>query len=547
MEQTVLQRKVNYIAPKIKTETDAENSYRQIRVAAYCRVSTQMEEQLNSYEVQVKHYTDKINSEPKWSFAGIYADKGISGTSAKKRDEFMKMIRACKRHKIDMIITKSISRFSRNTLDCLKYIRILKELNVDVYFEEQGLHSKDAGAEFYITIYGSIAQSEAENISANVKWGKQQSAKEGKVSFSYNSFLGYKKGADGKPEIVEDEAKVVREIFDKYLEGESVRTIAKYLTANQIATPTGKEVWHYGTVKSILSNEKYKGDALINKTYVVDCISKKVKRNNGERAQYYVENNHPAIISPEKFNRVQEEMARRTSKEKVKQIGTKTELGKYSSKYALSELLICGECHTPYRRCTWTTTDGKKKIMWRCINRLDYGKKYCHHSPSVEESVLQNAIVQAVQNNIGKCSEVLEKLKQHIKMGLSGEQTEDKTIDIQIEIARLDKEYVDLLNQITADIENAEALESQLEEIIIKKHSLQNELQIYENSNSKQANTKTRLDEIFQIIEGLKNHPMEFNDVIIRQIIDCIIVESKEKIKVVFVGGYEVEQRLCSD
>ena len=547
MEQTGLQRKVNYIAPKIKTETDAENSYRQIRVAAYCRVSTQMEEQLNSYEVQVKHYTDKINSEPKWSFAGIYADKGISGTSAKKRDEFMKMIRACKRHKIDMIITKSISRFSRNTLDCLKYIRILKELNVDVYFEEQGLHSKDAGAEFYITIYGSIAQSEAENISANVKWGKQQSAKEGKVSFSYNSFLGYKKGADGKPEIVEDEAKVVREIFDKYLEGESVRTIAKYLTANQIATPTGKEVWHYGTVKSILSNEKYKGDALINKTYVVDCISKKVKRNNGERAQYYVENNHPAIISPEKFNRVQEEMARRTSKKKVKQIGTKTELGKYSSKYALSELLICGECHTPYRRCTWTTTDGKKKIMWRCINRLDYGKKYCHHSPSVEESVLQNAIVQAVQNNIGKCSEVLEKLKQHIKMGLSGEQTEDKTIDIQIEIARLDKEYVDLLNQITADIENAEALESQLEEIIIKKHSLQNELQIYENSNSKQANTKTRLDEIFQIIEGLKNHPMEFNDVIIRQIIDCIIVESKEKIKVVFVGGYEVEQRLCSD
>lgn len=547
MEQTVLQRKVNYIAPKIKTETDAENSYRQIRVAAYCRVSTQMEEQLNSYEVQVKHYTDKINSEPKWSFAGIYADKGISGTSAKKRDEFMKMIRACKRHKIDMIITKSISRFSRNTLDCLKYIRILKELNVDVYFEEQGLHSKDAGAEFYITIYGSIAQSEAENISANVKWGKQQSAKEGKVSFSYNSFLGYKKGADGKPEIVEDEAKVVREIFDKYLEGESVRTIAKYLTANQIATPTGNEVWHYGTVKSILSNEKYKGDALINKTYVVDCISKKVKRNNGERAQYYVENNHPAIISPEKFNRVQEEMARRTSKKKVKQIGTKTELGKYSSKYALSELLICGECHTPYRRCTWTTTDGKKKIMWRCINRLDYGKKYCHHSPSVEESVLQNAIVQAVQNNIGKCSEVLEKLKQHIKMGLSGEQTEDKTIDIQIEIARLDKEYVDLLNQITADIENAEALESQLEEIIIKKHSLQNELQIYENSNSKQANTKTRLDEIFQIIEGLKNHPMEFNDVIIRQIIDCIIVESKEKIKVVFVGGYEVEQRLCSD
>lgn len=541
MEQKVLQRKVNYIAPTLNTETESETAYRQIRVAAYCRVSTQMEEQLNSYEVQVKHYTDKINSEPKWSFAGIYADKGISGTSAKKRDEFMKMIRACKRNKIDMIITKSISRFSRNTLDCLKYIRILKELNVDVFFEEQGLHSKDAGAEFYITIYGSIAQSEAENISANVKWGKQQRAKEGKVAFSYNSFLGYKRGSDGKPEIVEDEAKIVRVIFDKYIEGDSIRKIADYLNGNQIKTPTGKSVWYYGTVRSILSNEKYKGDALINKTYVVDCISKKVKRNDGERAQYYVENNHPAIISPEKFNRVQEEMARRSSKKKVKQVGTKTELGKYSSKYALSELLICGECHTPYRRCTWTTTDGNKKIMWRCINRLDYGKKYCHHSPSLEESALQNAIVQAVQNNISKCSEALEKLKRHIRMGFSSEETEDKTFDIQIEIAKLDKEYADLLNRITSDMENVEALESQLEEIIIKKHSLQNELQIYENSSSRQANTKTRLDEIFQIIEGLKNHPMEFNDVIIRQIIDCIVVESKEKIKVVFVGGYEVE------
>lgn len=544
MEQKVLQRKVNYIAPTLNTETESETAYRQIRVAAYCRVSTQMEEQLNSYEVQVKHYTDKINSEPKWSFAGIYADKGISGTSAKKRDEFMKMIRACKRNKIDMIITKSISRFSRNTLDCLKYIRILKELNVDVFFEEQGLHSKDAGAEFYITIYGSIAQSESENISANVKWGKQQSAKEGKVTFSYNSFLGYKKGTDGKPEIVEDEAKIIRMIYDKYLGGDSIRKIADYLTEKQISTPTGKKEWYYGTVKSILSNEKYKGDALINKTYVVDCISKKVKKNDGERAQYYVENNHPAIITPEKFNRVQEEMARRSSKKKVKQVGTKTELGKYSGKYALSEILICGECHTPYRRCTWTTTDGKKKIVWRCINRLDYGKKYCHHSPSLEESVLQSAIVQAVQNNIGKCSEVLEKLKQHIRIGLSGEETEDKTIDIQIEIARLDKEYADLLNRITSDMKNAEALESQLEEILIKKHRLQNELQIYENASNRQANTKTRIDEIFQIIEGLKYHPMEFNDVIIRQIIDCVIVESKEKIKVVFVGGYEVEQEL---
>lgn len=535
-------KKVRVIEPTVKPKATA-NSYRQLRVAAYCRVSTQMEEQLNSYEVQKNYYTEKINSEPKWKLVGIFADKGITGTSALKRDEFQKMIRMCKRKQIDMIITKSISRFSRNTVDCLNYVRMLRQLDVDVFFEEQGIHSKDAGAEFYITIYGSIAQSESENISANVRWGIQQRAKEGKVHFAYSRFLGYKEGPDGKPMIDEEQADTVKFIFNEYLLGSSLADIAKSLTAKGIKTPSGKSGWNGSTVRTILSNEKYKGDALLNKTYISDCISKKVKKNNGERPMYYVENNHPAIIDKDTFNRVQEELARRTSKRKVKQVGTKTEQGKYSSKYALTELLICGECGTPYRRCTWTAS-GEKKIVWRCINRLDYGKKYCHHSPTIEESVLQNAIVTAIMNNAQQSADVLSILKEHIRIGIQADEVEDNSLELLIEIAKLDEKYNELFNKMTADTEDIESIENQLIEIINKKHSLQAQVEEIKNERTKRENAQSRLEQIYLILDGLKNHPMTYNETLVRQILDTVVVESKEKIKVVFTGGYEAEQEL---
>lgn len=535
-------KKVRVIEPTVKPKATA-NSYRQLRVAAYCRVSTQMEEQLNSYEVQKNYCTEKINSEPKWKLVGIFADKGISGISALKRDEFQKMIHMCKRKQIDMIITKSISRFSRNTVDCLNYVRMLRQLDVDVFFEEQGIHSKDAGAEFYITIYGSIAQSESENISANVRWGIQQRAKEGKVHFAYSRFLGYKEGPDGKPMIDEEQVDTVKFIFNEYLLGSSLADIAKSLTAKGIKTPSGKSGWNGSTVRTILSNEKYKGDALLNKTYISDCISKKVKKNNGERPMYYVENNHPSIIDKDTFNRVQEELARRTSKRKVKQVGTKTEQGKYSSKYALTELLICGECGTPYRRCTWTAS-GERKIVWRCINRLDYGKKYCHHSPTIEESVLQNAIVTAIMNNSQQSSDVLSILKEHIRIGLQADEVEDNSLELLIEIAKLDEKYNELFNKMTADTEDIESIENQLIEIIIKKHSLQAQVEEIKNERTKRENAQSRLEQIYLILDSLKNHPMTYNDTLVRQILDTVVVESKEKIKVVFTGGYEVEQEL---
>ena len=536
---------VRVIAPTITPQEQAKKLYRQLRVVAYCRVSTKQEEQLNSYETQKNYYTERINAEPNWTLVAIFADKGITGTSVKNRDEFNKMIKLCKRGKVDMIITKSISRFARNTLDCLKYTRMLKAIGVDVFFEEQGIHSTQPGAEFYITIYGSIAQSESENISANVKFGKAQSAREGNVAFHYKNFLGYRKGEDGKPEIVPEEAETIRFIYESFLAGDSFGGIKAKLEEKGILSPSGTPTWRYSTIQSILTNEKYAGDAIINKTYIEDCISKKVKVNNGERQKFYVENNHPAIIDRMTFARVQEELARRNGKLKVKQVGTKTEQGKYSSKYALTELLVCGECKTPYRRCTWTVK-GKKKIVWRCINRLDYGKKYCHESPTVEESVLQEAIMNAIMRTANENAELLKTLKLHIGMGLDMGESEDESLDLQIKIAEIDAEFKAMLNAISSD--TVEAFDEQrAKELMDEKSQLQQQLAQIAERKQKRENTKSRLDEIFTILDGLRNRPMEYDDRLVRQILECVVVESKERIKVVFIGGLEITETLINN
>ena len=545
MQQTLEMPKkvVRKIPAKIDIAEEIKQAHRQLRVAAYCRVSTAQEEQLNSYDVQVRYYTEKIRSEPKWAFVGIFADRGISGTSTKKRDEFNKMIKQCRRGKIDMIITKSISRFARNTADVLKYVRILKEIGVDIFFEEQNIYSTQPGAEFYITIYGSIAQSESENISANVIWGKNQSAKEGKVPFHYKNFLGYRRGEDGKPEIDPEEAEIIKTIYERFLAGDSMRGIVEMLDNMRVPTPGGQGKWHRSTVCSILQNERYKGDAIINKTYVVDCLSKKVKRNDGQaRPKYYVENNHPAIIDPATFARVQEELARRTGKRKVKQKGTKTEQGRYSSKYALTELLVCGECGTPYRRCTWTVK-GEKKPVWRCINRLDFGKKYCHHSPTMEETVLQEAIMAAIMRTAKQSTDVLDTLKLHIGMGLKNDDGEDNSLDIQIRIAEIDAEFKSMLQAIATDtVEDFD--EQRATALMAEKNALEQQLAQFENAQQNKENTQSRLDEIFMILDGLENHPMRYDDRLVRQVLECVVVECKEKIKVIFAGGLEVEQTI---
>ena len=279
MSTVAHEKTIKYIPATKKASVKPSSDTKLKRVAAYCRVSTDDEDQINSYEVQKRKYTEMILAEPGWELVGIYADKGLSGTQTKHRTEFNRLIRHCKNGKIDMVITKSISRLARNNLDMLTYTRKLRDIGVDIYFEEQNIHSIDPASDFMISIHGSIAQSESENISQNVRWGKIQSAKEGKVPFTYKNFLGYRKGADGKPEIDPEEAKIIQLIYSEFLAGKTYRDICKFLEDKGIRTPTGKNKWGHATVESILKNEKYKGDYVTNKTFVADVLSKKVKKN----------------------------------------------------------------------------------------------------------------------------------------------------------------------------------------------------------------------------------------------------------------------------
>lgn len=277
------------------------------------------------------------------------ADEGLSGTSMEKRKEFNRMIAACKRGRIDLILTKSLSRFARNTVDCLEMVRVLKAQGIGVIFEKENINTLTESSEFLITLFSGFAQAESESLSKNVIWGKQKSVEQGNIPFQYKKLLGYRKGTDGQPEIVPEEAETVRRIFERYLEGASLPDIQRELEVDGVPTAEGVKRWSRQVIQNILMNERYVGDALLFKTFVTDPISKKVVKNNGDRPMYYIENNHPAIIPREIFNRTKAEMARRASKRKVMQKHGKTEQGKYSAKYALTELLVCGECGSPYK------------------------------------------------------------------------------------------------------------------------------------------------------------------------------------------------------
>ena len=504
------------------------------RVAAYCRVSTDKEEQEHSFETQKEMYTEMIMMKPNWQMAGIYADEGITGTIAKKRPGFMKMIDDCKKGKIDMIITKSVSRFSRNNLDCLLYMRELKELGIPIIFEKEGINTMQVSSELLITLFSGLSQAESESISMNVKIGKRQSLKNGNVPFSYKSFLGYRKGADNKPEIDPEQAIIVKRIFSEYLSGKSLKGIANSLTADGILTVLGKTNWTGSGVMSILTNEKYKGDALLQKTYIADCISKKCKKNKGELPMYYIENNHPAIIERAVFDRVQEEISRRNSKRKVKEVGTKTELGKYSSKYALSEVLFCGQCGTPYRRCTWSR-NGKKKIVWRCISRLDYGKKYCKDSPTIEESLIQNAVCEAITKKAQMEMGDISQISQHIQIYQSRQDI--GSITAKKDRLKALREQFDDLTRVDSEAAQNGDFDTQFKSLFDEIHQIEDELsEINKNKSSIETSSNT-LEEMTTIMQGFKNHPVEYNDIMVRQLIECIKVMSPELLHIYFKDG----------
>ena len=302
--QKIPKRTVTLIEPKKSILVDKEK-YHQKRVAAYCRVSTDSEEQLTSYQNQMRVYTEMIAARKEWEFAGLYADEGISGTRADKRPEFQRMIRDCQNGKIDYIITKSVSRFARNTVECLEYIRSLKAQGIGIFFEEQNIDTLKSDSELYLVIYAGFAQSESESISKHITWTYRKNFEDGKVSFQYKRLLGYRKGEDGKPEIVPEEAAIVERIFEMLLAGQPVGLIAQTLQSENIEIP-GKDLsFSKNMIMNILRNEKYCGDVLMQKTYTVDCLTHKTKKNEGEVEQYFIPDHHPAIVEREVWDKAQ--------------------------------------------------------------------------------------------------------------------------------------------------------------------------------------------------------------------------------------------------
>ena len=363
------------------------------KVAAYARVSTDNEDQKTSYAAQVDYYTNYIKSRSDWEFAGMYSDEGVTGTSLKKREGFTRMVQDALDGKIQLIVTKSVSRFARNTVDSLTTIRKLKEHGIEVYFEKEAIWTFQARGEILLTILSSLSQEEARSISENVTWGLRKKFADGKFSVGYSHFLGYDKGEDGNLAINEEQAKIVRLIFQLFIEGMTAGRIAKELTARHILTVTGKEKWNAKTIRGILSNEKYTGCARIQKTFTPDFLTKKAVKNCGQVPSYFVEQSHPAIIDPAVFEMVQREMERRTR-----------EGGRYSGVSIFSGKIRCGECGGSFGAKVWHSTDKYRRIIYRCNNK--YNGQKCQ-TPHVTEEEIKEAFVTAFNRLVTEREEIV--------------------------------------------------------------------------------------------------------------------------------------------
>ena len=515
---------------------------KQLRVAAYCRVSTKEEEQASSYEAQCEYYTDKIMSNKEWTMAGIFADEGITGTSTKKRTEFLRMIRQCKQKKIDLILTKSIQRFARNTLDCINYTRILRQLGIGVLFEKENINSLPADSEFMITMYGAMAQSESESISGNIRRGRQMHANVGTLKVPCHRLYGYKKDENEKFCIIPEQAEVVREIYERYKNGASLRNLKDWLESNHIKTVLGTEEWSVSAIKGILTNEKYCGDVLLQKTFCTDVISKKIVKNIGQMTQYYMPDHHEGIVSKEKYQAVQAEMARRGAlRSPSKQAVTGRSC--YTSKYALSDRLFCGECGTLYRRKT-RNIKGNIYHEWRCISRLEYGKKYCHESPTLREIPLQNAILAAINSVMSNKPALLDLIKNAVSLELLPVQGQTMSLaDIEHRLAQLDEQFQRLLAE-AIDTEDKEACNAQFVEILAEQTALKKQREKVLQSSTDANCVCTRMKQAEQAIERAPATITEWNENAVRQIVERVTILSADEILVRIKGGAEIKQRL---
>ena len=536
---TTAARKVTII-PADPQYTKKDIRKQHLRVAPYCRVSTDSEEQLTSYESQIAYYTAKIAENPDWTMVRLYADEGITGTSMKKRKHFLEMIADCEAGKIDLVITKSTTRFARNTLEGIQIVRKLKRLGIGVFFEKENTNTLYMDNEMILTFFFSQAQAESESLSKNVSWGHRRNFENGKVYYHYKSFLGYRKGADGQPEIDEEQAAVVRRIFARYLMGDSIRKIRKDLEADGMRTARGNATWSDSAVQLILRNEKYIGDALLQKTFVEDIFTRRSVKNVGQLPKYYVHDCHPPIIDRATFQKVQEEMARRSGKRKTSS-KAKTELGKYSGKYALIEIMICGECGSPYRRTTYMP-NGERTYVWRCLNRIENGKRICKHSPTFAEADIHHAVVAAMNELISQQA-AKEVLKDSITTALAAAEPELTLPAVESQIQALQARQVELYKLASSP----DAGEEYDEEIGRIHESKMRMLRIKaELAMAQQTSTEfdRRMEAISAAIAEDSGEIDEYDDIRTRQLISNIKVLDKERLLVRFKDGTEIVQHI---
>lgn len=493
-----------------------------IRVAAYCRVSTDSEEQETSYKAQVSHYTEYIKSKPEWQMVEVYADDGISGTNTAKRDEFNRMIADCEAGKIDLILTKSISRFSRNTLDCLKYTRKLKALNIAVFFEKENINTMDSKGEVLLTIMASLAQQESESLSANVRMGIQYRNQQGKVQINHNWFLGYTKDTEGNLVIDPEQAEIVRRIYREYLEGASFLQIKRSLEADGIPNGAGHLKWHESNIHQILTNEKYIGDALLQKTYTVSILDKKRAANNGEMPKYYVEGSHEAIIDKDVFMKVKAEIARRAN------LNPDGKRRVYSSKYALSGMVFCGHCGDIYRRVKWNNR-GCKSTVWRCVSRVLKGKMdFDCPARTVKEEVLQGAIVTAVNDAYARRNAVISLLKTNIQ--------ETVFDDLEAKIAAIDEQLAELQQQMI-DNSGDNAL---VEELGLQMDDLRGDRQDILAEAAERTDLQARMNDMIAFLEEMPAAVTEYSEALARRLVEKITIFD-EKIVVELKSGLQME------
>lgn len=498
------------------------------RVAAYARVSTDTEEQLSSYEAQVDYYTRYIQEKENWEFVDAYTDEGISATNTKKRDGFKRMIDDALNDKIDMIITKSVSRFARNTVDTLTTVRQLKEKGVEVYFEKENIYTLDSKGELLITIMSSLAQEESRSISENVTWGQRKRFADGKVSLPYKRFLGYEKGEDGLPKIVEKEAKVVRLIYKLFLGGKTVPGIARHLTSEGIPTPAGKKKWQQSTIASILTNEKYKGAALLQKSFTTDFLTKKMKVNEGEIPSYYVENSHPAIVSPEVFDLVQHELKKRKNAK-----GYKTGGAIFSGK------IVCGECGSFYGSKVWHSTSKYRRIIWQCNHKFQNDQK-CR-TPHLSEDALKSAFVDAFNSLIDNKDEILKGLLTIVHVLTDTSELDKKSTKLQSEV----EVVAGLLHKCVE--ENAHSALDQKEyqerysSLVERYENAKNGLREIDSERLERSARRENIEVFIRTLESSDGLITEFDEELWVATVESVTVHTGQDITFTFKDGTELD------